>query len=409
MNVKHAPKPTLKKINLHPFFNETRWATDIGSYAQLNQSFVFATLLLQGANQYFASFLPHTDEQVEGQHTILRLKHATAAEETVASNLLREVAESTRWRLEPRLWQSQHRATSGISCISHPHPPDHLRFDETPEEVKASDQQAHDEGRLRRQLTITIADEFVQVLSHYEAGTQEHLTISFMVAITILGEIARAVYLTDFDRSTTIVPYIGTDRIASFQQSFVAWLFGGWYPEPINPNSHVLADSGLCWVRQPTTDTPRRYFITKYSMDVDYLGRVMSQRAWDEMSSRQQKNHASVVDRLLRPRLPFRPGHTARTAIDDYESPNGVKQWKTQQRGDEHHQFPEDIPPYHDPDWDPVVNPAVNVNVTVWHAPSTEGFELDGTSIGRRNAKPPANWIREELVAAGALGSPLLQ
>lgn len=404
MGVQNVWTPNLRRIELHPFFTRSRWNTDDDTYAPLEQSFIFATLLLQSANPYFASFLPHTIQAVEGQHTIVRLNDVTAVQDPIVSNLLKEVAVATQWRVEPGLWQ-KHRVTSGISCISRPQPPDQLEFDETQEEVTASDQQERAQGRTRRQLTITITNEFVGTLKYYKAGTQEHLTISFMAAITMLGEIARAAYLSDFDRSISIVPYIGTDRINSFHHSFIAWLFGGWYPEPMNMAVHNLPDAGLCWVRQTTIDAPRPYYITKYSMDVDYLGRVMSQEAWDGLSVSDQQNHGIVADRLLRPQLPFRRGHSARMATDDYRSSHGVNQWKSQQRGHGDHQVPQEIPPYHDPDWDAAVKPPVNI--TVWLASLSEGLELDGTSTGRvKNAKPPRDWIREELVATQALGLP---
>ncbi|KAK5660489.1 hypothetical protein OQA88_13037 [Cercophora sp. LCS_1] len=194
-----------------------------------------------------------------------------------AHELRAELPRSVRWQLDPDIFstfgwvgytcrrRAQNRGTM-------------LTVDEAskdrPHTIMAADKEAKAAGATSRCMTILVMKEYASRLHMLRrlgrVGDEEYLLTAFMAAVTMLHELGHAIYWRDFrvmnPRMTE--PYFGSDLEMELGDSFIASIFGGWIPVPIETEDRFPlggtfekdfeGDEGgrLCcwWKRKPAAD-----------------------------------------------------------------------------------------------------------------------------------------------------------
>ncbi|KAI0888941.1 uncharacterized protein GGS22DRAFT_196718 [Annulohypoxylon maeteangense] len=348
---------------IHPIF--ANWVdTDLELRKELEQSLLLASRMLDAAGlPWISDFLSHdlfTEEypgrkpscrcsfthsaagpMVDGEivpRSILRHHRATWASDEVKGEWIStaecqirgRMARSLTWQLDADMFSEKGRV--GYTCR---HPRDGLALDEIDryETIQEWDKKCEDGWRNQ---TILVAAEFPQRLAELrrqgKENNEEYLLTSFMAAITLLHELGHAVYWKD-SRALTLglhEPYYGADLQMELGDSFVASIFGGWIPVPIKdfaqlPNGLSFSE-GLAWRQILTWDLHRLRpkHRAHYSIPVDYIARLFSDKCWLEAQSDtlggliQPRTLESATKDLSMSAQVAADGHHAMAAIPDF-------------------------------------------------------------------------------------------
>ncbi|KAI2469405.1 hypothetical protein F4781DRAFT_222037 [Annulohypoxylon bovei var. microspora] len=309
---------------IHPVF--ANWVdADPELRAELQQPLLLASRILDAAGlPWISDFLAHdvfTDDypgrkpscrcsfthsaagpRDDGEvvpRSIIRHHRATWASEEVKGEWISTAEDQLRGRLARSLtWQFdadmfRERGWAGYTCR---HPRSGLALDgvDRYETIREWDKRC--EGGWRNQ-TILVTAEFPKRLAELRRQGEEHgeeyLLTSFMAAVTLLHELGHAVYWKDTRALTRDLrePYYGADLQMELGDSFITSIFGGWVPVPIKDFTQLRDrldfSGGLAWRQSLTWDLHRLRpkHRAHYSIPVDYIARLFSEKCWLEAQS----------------------------------------------------------------------------------------------------------------------------
>lgn len=309
--------------NVHPLYDRERWANvKVERHAALRQSFLLSTKLLEVAGPFLCNLLPSpsniSDLRLDNKCDRLPIteNHNT---ETVTRAMaeLEEISKNTQWDEDPDMWPDNHdvgRRIAGITHLRLENPGLGSEYDiEQPEQWYDEDERAKGAGENYRQMTITIASQYIDAILNSAEGSAERLTAVFMAAITMTHEIAHLIFFSRIDRQIEYF-WVGNDIRAETGFSFIAWLFDGWFPEINhlgNDADYYAFKYGLHWSkmwRQPIKHPRAEIF---YSIPLPHIQRILSQQEWSNFQDLRSES-LQVRNRLLRPKTPFAIGKHAR-------------------------------------------------------------------------------------------------
>ncbi|KAI1083499.1 hypothetical protein F5B20DRAFT_595500 [Whalleya microplaca] len=222
--------------------------------------------------------------------------------ESTRSQLRNEMARAITWQLDEEMFRA--RGWVGYTCR---HPRGDLGLDELDayETIEKFDRSCKD--KRYRNMTILLTAEFPMRLAQLRRQGQEHgeeyLLTAFMTAVTILHELAHAIYWKDCRTLTgdSREPFYGADLEMELGDSFIASIFGGWIPIPVRDLATLREaftfDDGLCWRQSLSWDFHRlrpKYRV-HYSISVHHVAQLLTQERWSE-------DNSSNVEDLIRPR-----------------------------------------------------------------------------------------------------------
>ncbi|KAA6409904.1 MAG: hypothetical protein FRX48_06517 [Lasallia pustulata] len=314
------------KGKVHTIFDKKRWNIAQARYDALEQSFLLGTKLLEVGSPYLCNFLPDQNFLVERQRgfdegVIRRLivnDKRTKAEIDAANTVLVEIADSLQWEENARMLPDTGRfglnhtsyiAEEGDKAIV----PDRVtEEDPTYDWVEAANQ-ALSAGQQHRQITITVASQYVDAILASKHNSDQHLIAVFLAAVNMVHELGHIIYYHDL-RSDCQGFWVGDDINDETGHSFTAWLFDGCYPEPIhlgNDKDLYAMKTGVHWskwYRKPVVKPIATYM---YSIPLAHIQRLLDHNEWSKFDTLQES--LRIRQELLRPKVPFRNGKHART------------------------------------------------------------------------------------------------
>lgn len=310
------------KGKVHTIFDQKRWNIKQARYDALEQSFLLATKLLEVAGPYLCNFLPDQIFTFEEQYgaTVRRLvvnDNRTKAEIDAANAVFVDMADSLQWRENRKMlantgrWGLNHASYEGDSKALVPEEDTH---EDPLYEWEEAGEQAQDAGQQHRQITITLASEYVDAILASKPDSDHRLVAVFLAAVNMVHELGHTIYYHDL-RSDGDGFWVGDDIHTETGYSFTAWLFDGWLPEPIdlgNQKDHLSMKNGVYWLkwyRRPVVKPRATY---SYSVPLAYIQRLFDQSEWSKFDT--PTDSLRIRQALLCPKVPFRNGEHARKA-----------------------------------------------------------------------------------------------
>ncbi|KAH8680856.1 hypothetical protein BX600DRAFT_520062 [Xylariales sp. PMI_506] len=305
-----------RSVNLegdaHPIFRN--WTTaETELFKELQQPILLASRLLEGAGlEWVSDFVvddifdvqypgrekcqcsrPHCRRTV--QKNIVRHHRAAWATPEIKSKWLHEaraelrdsLPECIEWQLDAKMLKE--KGWLGYACR---HPRDGMslgKLDEY-ETVKRFDDVCKKARRKQRKMTLLLMTEYPQKLRDLPKDSEEYLLTAFMAAVTILHELAHAIFWRDFRSlsKTMSEPFYGADLEMELGDSFVAHIFGGWIPVSVKESNAFRElpsfEDGLAWRQHLSWDHHRirPKYRAHYSIPVDYVARLFQESTWAE-------------------------------------------------------------------------------------------------------------------------------
>ena len=331
------------KGKVHTIFDRKRWSIEQARYDALEQSFLLGTKLLEVGGPYLCNFLPDPKFTVESQGEfdgggfdgggfaggwdddddsggIRRLvvdDKRAKREIDVANAVLVDIADSLQWGENAHMLPKMDRlgvnhasfVAEGKAIV-----PDRDTGADPIDDWQEALEQAQSAGQQHRQITITVASQFVDAILASQHDSDRHLVAVFLAAINMVHELGHTFYYHDL-RNNCQPMWVGDDISDETGHSFTAWLFDGWYPEPMylgNKSDFLAFNTGVQWqkwYRRPVVKPRARYF---YSVPLAYIQRLFDQSKWSKFDT--LKDSIRIRQELLRPKVSFRNGEHARTA-----------------------------------------------------------------------------------------------
>ncbi|KAM0149992.1 hypothetical protein ACHAQE_009142 [Botrytis cinerea] len=299
-----APAPSLTGP-VHPLFARNRWEVSDEDYQLLVPSMRLATRLLEIGMPYLASFLPSSiifgspQKVSHAEHShlvcpkVITLKHTVLIKDLQAAELeLEAIARCIKWRLNDRMHAT--RNWNGITRIVDYGEADFHELDEN--EIRESDLQAAQAGRVRRPLVIAIMDLLLVPMRTHPIDSEIRLKAQFMAAVTMTHEIGHAIFLQDyrsFNPPSGNEPYVEKDVDSELGRSFVSWIFNGFHPQFCESYDQDAKFGSLGWSLywQPLFKTNQLFGDDKehkrplyeklYAIPVRYLSNTFRQTWWE--------------------------------------------------------------------------------------------------------------------------------
>lgn len=307
---------------VHIVFDRKRWKIEKARYDALQQSFLLGTKLLEVAGPYLCNFLPDQhftfEEQYGAQVRRLAVKdNRTKAEIDAANAVFVDIADSLQWEENRQMLPNTSRF--GLNHASYEDDDKAIRPEVNTGEDPAGDweeaaERAQDAGQQHRQITITIASQYVDAILASRNDSDQHLMAVFLAAVNMVHELGHTIYYHDL-RSDCEGFWVGRDINDETGLSFTAWLFDGWCPEPIhlgNDKDFYAMKTGVYWQKWYRRPVVKPKAIYSYSVPLTYIQRLFDQSEWSKFDT--SKDSVRIRQELLRPRVPFRNGQHARTA-----------------------------------------------------------------------------------------------
>lgn len=307
---------------VHIVFDRKRWKIEKARYDALEQSFLLSTKLLEVAGPYLCNFLPDQhftfEEQYGAQVRRLAVKdNRTKAEIDAANAVFVDIADSLQWEENRQMLPNTSRF--GLNHASYEDDDKAIRPEVDTGEDPAGDweeaaERAQDAGQQHRQITITIASQYVDAILASKNDSDQHLMAVFLAAVNMVHELGHTIYYHDL-RSDCEGFWVGRDINDEIGLSFTAWLFDGWCPEPIhlgNDSDFYAMKTGVYWQKWYRRPVVKPKAIYSYSVPLTYIQRLFDQSEWSKFDT--SKDSLRIRQELLRPRVPFRNGQHARTA-----------------------------------------------------------------------------------------------
>ena len=271
----------------HPFRREAFSDLDDDRYAPLEQSFRLAARLLNTARPYLCNFLRQiqlVQWSKRGKLSEIRvlIKDDRPIKQLVeATKQLAKMLEHVRLQEDESMYKSHN--VLGLTHTGLTDWPDEILGSAESEEAWSYASKISEElGLPFQQLTIAFASQMVDAIIASEPNTEQHMNAIFQAAITITHEIGHAIYYCHKDRKPYPI-WVGDDILWETGHSLVAWLFDGFFPQPISLEDDNFSNdfrSGHCWrnmLRKPCLQ-PRARVI--YSMPMAHIQKLLSNQSW---------------------------------------------------------------------------------------------------------------------------------
>ena len=320
-NGQHIKVPDLQG-ELHPIFGLNSWTITSSPQAwdRLQPSLVLASRLLDIAAPWFASFVPRTNYDSSNKATQSAANVHVPMHENVTSQQLGEVRAGLRVMAKQVTWVEGPTLISSQSVWAQCHRGKHALPSGQPgtrsvnEHAKLDQLERRNSRKAGRDVAIAVDSGLVRlVVRAAKPGTENHLFAVFWLAVVVVSALAQAVWLNNFDHPPNAEVRVGNDVYPGLKNSLLGWLFGGWFPEVnvlgYDDEFEALKD-GFHWSKLYQRPMQRPTYATAYSMPVEYIQRLLSQRQWGRVD--RAVRYEEVARNFLKPRTPFQQRHTAR-------------------------------------------------------------------------------------------------
>ena len=311
-----------------------RWSEiEDDRYEALQQSFRLAARLLNSARPYLCNFLPRTEVTIAPpKEARIHLNDAdrTMEEQNVATLELLQLLKQITWQECDYMWKSY--STLGITHTGFSEDIfeifDYQGGEEDAEVWFTASKEADRLGLPYRSMTITLASQMVDAILASEPNTEQHMNAVFQAGITIVHELGHALFYCHKKEKASVV-WVGDDQYNELGHSLIAWLFGGFYPQPIYIESDKFYREfrgGHAWHKMPRKPSREPLALIAHSMPMSHIQRILSAKSWEPFDFKNDPNvHLTVRNELLSP-LPFKIGKHAR-----YSTLFGIRNaWKHQ-------------------------------------------------------------------------------
>ena len=183
---------------------------------------------------------------------------------------------------------------------------------------------AKDNGADVRPIIIVMASQILDSIIAAPKDTERYMNALFAAAINITHELGHAVYYAMFVNDCGSI-WVGDDLSNEIGNSFISYIFDGFYPEPINlaldGNTTNAAfrefRNGHEWVKNPRRPSKVPYAEVRYSVPMAFIQTLFSAEAWKDFDLQQVSIESLAMTRetLCSPGAPFKQGVHARRAI----------------------------------------------------------------------------------------------
>ena len=328
---------------VHPIFHKDRWKNiDAKRYDAMHQSFQIATRLLEVAGPYLCNFLPRpvfhpdtqnrysksrpnkrdkvddyeSDESWEPCEGFPRMPERVVIDDKrdpreieLAHRELLDMAKYVQWEETSTLLKEggfglNHTGKWKANQVTLQRPDDWIGASER--DIK--------NNLPRRRIVVAVTTKFVDVLLKAPKTTDRHLTAAFACGINLVHELGHTIWVQNLKHDADPV-WFGEDVYFEHGTTLIAWLFDGWYPDPIIMKNEMkdALHYGQSWWKQyrAPCDAPKSKIT--YSVRLEHVQNIMSQASWDQFSL--PKDSLRVRKNLLSPRPPFKLGEHARRGL----------------------------------------------------------------------------------------------
>ncbi|MCJ1297687.1 hypothetical protein MMC08_000475 [Hypocenomyce scalaris] len=332
---------TGKKWNLtlggkvHTMFDKKRWKNiEPKRLDALEQSFLLGTKLLAVGGPYLCNFLPdqkfaptkkkttrtnHGFDEADVRRLIVN-DARTQDEIDAANNELVGIAESIQWEEHPKMlpktsrWGLNHTSYTVEEGDTKVISPDEPLTEDPKYDWDEARERAQEAGERHRQITITVASQYVDAILASPDDSDQHLVAVFLAAINMVHELGHTLCYHDL-RSDCDEFWVGNDIFSEIGDSFIAWLFDGWYPEgnDLGKDKDLYAmRTGIHWMKQHRMPLVKPRATYAYSVPLAHIQRILDECEWSKFDS--SKDSPQIRQELLRPKTPFKNGEHARTS-----------------------------------------------------------------------------------------------
>ena len=317
-----TPNNYFVDLDNDPIFDDNTFDIPDDRYDALEPALQLASNLLVLGLPYLVSFLPKL--RVHGQSHARRVwmkPNPAAADIHAAFRILRDfILPEVTWREDASMLDGGRLGVNHTGAYSGP-----ARYANETEEIWAEwGYEAKDEGANVRPIIIVLASQILDSILAAPPNTERYMNALFAAAVNITHEIGHAVYYAMFSNDCGSI-WVGDDLSNEIGNSFISYIFHGFYPEPINlaldGNTTNTAfrefRNGHEWVKNPRRPSKIPYAEVRYSIPMTFIQTLFSAEAWKDFHIQQVSIETldSTREALCSPGAPFRNGMHARRAI----------------------------------------------------------------------------------------------
>lgn len=288
----------------------------------LQQSLALTERLFAAALPYLANFLPVANliDNERSRRLIIKedLSMRGWKHMIIASRILfKQILPTITWNEDSQMWPQ--RGIMGLNHTGQDSAMAAIRHGEGPQEWEDYTMECEGENLAYRHITITLASQFVDTILASEPNTEQHMNALFAAAINITHELGHTMFLANVKNFVDYF-WVGNDIHAETGHSLIAYIFNGWYPEPINleekhHNENFMAfRNGHAWHKMHRRPCQEPFAEVKYSMPMEHIQRLFNSRTWLEFRKLTHENFPAMRRTIFPPLAPFKIGRHARCA-----------------------------------------------------------------------------------------------
>ena len=287
----------------------------------LTQSLSLSQKLLAIAMPYLANFLPRAALDRAGPVLRLNIQEDLNLESwkrmmRAYTFLISQILPTITWTEDDNMFPE--RGIMGVNHTGKNEPMDALAT-EGPQEWADYAEECTLQGLQYRPVTIHLASQIIDAILDSEPNTEQHMNALFAAAINITHELGHTIYIAI---KANVVDYfwVGNDIQAEIGNSLIAYIFNGWYPEPINledtyDNEDFIAfRNGHEWHKMHRRPCEEPFAEVMYSMPMEHIQRLFNNETWSAFPRLDHTNFADMRRTIFPPLAPFKIGRHARRA-----------------------------------------------------------------------------------------------
>ena len=290
-------------------------------FLALEPALRLATNLLLVGLPYLASFLPKP--RIYDQNYARRVwmnpdpgpKDIEVAWKILRDHILPEVT----WREDPEMFDSYRLGVNHTPTYSGP-----AKYANEDEETWFYwGEEAEEEGKKVRPIIIVLASQFLDSIVAAPPHTERYMNALFAAAINIVHELGHTIYYAILTNDCGAI-WVGDDLSNETGNSFISYIFNGFFPEPINlaPDFNTTNAAyrefrnGHEWIKNPRRPCKIPYAEVSYSIPMTFVQTLFFAESWKDLDITQVSLDVLSTARnvLCSPGAPFRKGMHARRA-----------------------------------------------------------------------------------------------
>jgi len=288
----------------------------------LQQSLALTEILFAAALPYLANFLPVANLTDNERSRRLIIKEDISMRGwkhmIIASRILfKQILPTITWNEDNQMWPQ--RGVMGLNHTGQESAMAAIRQGEGPQEWEDYTEECEGEGLAYRHITITLASQLVDTILASEPNTEQHMNALFAAAINITHELGHTIFLANMKNFVDYF-WVGNDIHAETGHSLIAYIFNGWYPEPINlEEKHNNKDfmafrNGHAWHKMHRRPCQEPFAEVEYSMPMEHIQRLFNIETWLEFRELTHESFPAMRRTIFPPLAPFKIGRHARCA-----------------------------------------------------------------------------------------------